>query len=64
MLVSTTKSITIIKNQISQIDEIKNLAVNDSTMTILQPYGSKGKPDHQAKVDELAKKAKDENPGM
>ena len=28
------------------------------------PYGSKGKPDHQAKVDELSKKAKDENPGM
>jgi RHS repeat-associated protein len=28
------------------------------------PYGSKGKPDHQAKVDELVEKAKTENPGM
>jgi hypothetical protein len=26
-------------------------------------YGSKGKPDHQSKVEELKKKAQDENPG-
>ena len=28
------------------------------------PYGAKGKPDHQAKVNELEKKAQKENPGM
>ena len=28
------------------------------------PYGAKGKPDHQAKVKDLEKKAQTENPGM
>lgn len=35
-----------------------------SDKAVSNPYGSKGKPDHQAKVDELANRAKDENPGM
>jgi len=31
---------------------------------INNPYGSKGKPDHQAKVEDLSKRAKAENPDM
>lgn len=31
---------------------------------VKNPFGSKGRPDHQEKVDELAKKARAENPGM
>jgi len=32
----------------------------DASSKVRNPYGSKGKPDHQAKVDELAKKAEGE----
>ncbi|MBK8501892.1 MAG: pre-toxin TG domain-containing protein [Saprospiraceae bacterium] len=44
----------IVKNadDVSEIKKVKN------------PYGSKGKSDHQAKVDELAEMARAENPGM
>lgn len=44
----------IVKNadEVSEIKKVRN------------PYGSKGKPDHQAKVDELAEMARAENPGM
>lgn len=36
---------------INKVDDVKN------------PFGAKGKPDHQAKVQELTEKAKAENPG-
>jgi RHS repeat-associated protein len=39
-------------------------SVSKKTDKIKNPFGSKGKPDHQAKVDELAKKAAAENPDM
>jgi len=38
--------------------------VANKSDSVKNPYGSKGKPDHQAKVDELAKKAEADNPGM
>ncbi len=46
------KASDLVKDSKKKYDDIKN------------PYGSKGKPDHQAKVDELGKKAKEDNPDM
>ncbi len=40
------------KKALNKADNVKN------------PYGAKGKPDHQQKVGELTDKAKAENPGM
>ncbi len=44
--------------------EIKSEIKGQVRKEIKNEFGSKGKPDHQAKVKELAKKAETENPGQ
>jgi RHS repeat-associated protein len=44
------------------VDKAEDVA--SGAKNVKNPFGSKGKPDHQAKVGELKQKAIDENPGM
>jgi RHS repeat-associated protein len=41
-------------------DRVSDLAKKDVPNSVTNPFGSKGKPDHQAKVDELAARARGE----
>ena len=63
--VSTKEAKTVAKT-LGVLDDARDAGkvVKGGAGKITNPYGAKGKPDHQAKVEELRGKAEKENPGM